>query len=203
MCRAVGLLGACIATCLLLQLASADAQSPTGAKTLNLGTQSGTAIYNNERLGTSLDNILTSTSDSSLYDPLTVGQLRMLMEDAQPSWDPSGYDPDKTRRLGEKALAMQLGQSISRQIKESELRDTYNSLMRLYKQIKQSFRYSVQTDGDSFEVSRKKKGRKLLELNVDFNLKHGMDPQLRVGENFRFRYDYLYDRTMLEYGLKF
>ena len=52
-------------------------------------------------------------------------------------------------------------------------------------------------------LTRKRVGRKLLELNMEFNVKRGLDPQIRIGDTLRFRYDYLYDRTMLELGFNF
>ncbi len=154
-------------------------------------------------LGSTVDDILQDTSDTNLYDPITIGQLRLLKEDAQPSWEPDDIDPYKTRRVVQKAFAIQFGRSISRQIMQSDLRETYRYSLQAYKRLQEVFRYSLQSDGESLAVSRLPKGRKLLELNMEFNVKQGFDPQIRIGDSLRFRYDYVYDRTLLEFGFNF
>jgi len=174
----------------------ADGQS--NPKSLNLSSRPAADPYE-----FTVGDILSSTSDTNLYDPLTIQQLRLLKEDAQPSWDPDDIDPDKTRRVVEKAMAIELGRTLAWQIQRSELRDLYNDTSRALKRLQQRFRYSLQSDGNSLSVSRRKQGRKLLELNMEFNVKRGLDPQIRIGDSLRFRYDYLYDRTMLEYGFNF
>lgn len=183
----------------LLQLHGQFRPGGTNQKSLDLRP----ASSNPYDFGSTVDEILQDASDTSSYDPLTVMQLRMLKEDAQPSWNPEDIDPYKTRRAVEKALAIELGSHLSRQLMKSELRDTYRNTLRAYKRLQDRFRYSLQSDGESMALSRKNEGRKLLELNVEFNLKRGVDPQIRIGDAVRFRYDYLYERTMLEFGFNF
>lgn len=148
-------------------------------------------------------DILNDTASTDLYDPLTIQTLKRLKEDARPAWDGDDEDVDKTRRVVERALAIQSGRNISSTLEQSELRSTYRAIKQGLKNFQNNFRYSLQTTGKSMEVSKEKKGKKLLELNVELNLKQGLDPQLKMGEHLRFRYDYTSQRPLLEYGFRF
>lgn len=148
-------------------------------------------------------DILNDTASTDLYDPITISTLRRLKEDAQPAWDGDDIDPEKTRRVVERAFAIQSGRNLSSTIEKSELKPLYQDIKDGLKEVQDTFRYSVQSNGDSLAVSRKKKGEKLLELNVELSLKQGLDPQFKLGENVRFRYDYSNQRPLLEYGFKF
>ncbi|MEZ4754852.1 MAG: hypothetical protein R3A13_11195 [Bdellovibrionota bacterium] len=79
----------------------------------------------------------------------------------------------------------------------------YHELKKSFSTFQNFFRYSLQNKGDQLTVSKKETGRKLLELSVELNLKKGIDPQIRIGENTRFRYDYYTKGAMLEYGFNF
>jgi hypothetical protein len=148
-------------------------------------------------------DILNDTTNTDLYDPITISTLRRLKEDAQPAWNPEDIDPDLTRRVVERAFAIQSGRNLSNLINRSELQTTYKSIKQGLKSVQDTFRYSVQNTGNGVEVSKQKQGRKILELNMEFNLKQGLDPQIKIGESVRFRYDYTSKRPVLEYGFRF
>jgi hypothetical protein len=56
---------------------------------------------------------------------------------------------------------------------------------------------------EGLTISKTSKGTSLLELDLQFNASKGVDPQIKIGEFMRFRYDYVDKRPMLEYGLNF
>lgn len=164
-------------------------------------------LNNNEALEFSfdgqVDEIITTSADTTLYDPLTIEHLKRLKEQAQPFWNPDDIDPEKTRRVVEKALALQTTTSVSRLVKKSELQDTYRHLYRSFKRFKDTFRYSLQSGSNGLSISNRPEGQNLVEFNMEFNAKHGLDPQLRIGDAVRFRYDYVERRPLLEYGFNF
>lgn len=159
-------------------------------------------IYNFD-LVSSFDDLLLDSTDSNLYDPITISSLQRLKDDARSVWNPEDIDPTKSRKIVEKALAIQSGVTISKLIAKSELKNSFKEVKRGLDSFQQFFRYSLQTDGESLTVSKKNHGKKLLELNVEINAKNGLDPQIHIGESFRFRYDYISKQTLLEYATNF
>ena len=151
----------------------------------------------------SLSDLVGDGSGSGGYSPFSLAQLRLLKEVAQPSYNPNDYDPDLTGRVVSKMFAIQSGRAVSDAIQRSELQQTYRAALRGIKTVQERFRYSVQHTGRSVAVSRRNLGRKLVELNVDFNLRQGVDPQIRFGDHIRLRYDWVNNRSMLEYGVEF
>lgn len=154
-------------------------------------------------VGDEFDRILTTSSDTDLYDPLTIANLRKLKEDAVPPWDPLDIDPERTRKVVEKAFAIQSARSLIKLINQSEIKPVYALFKNTVKNFSDLFRYSVQDRGDELTVSKSKQGDKLIELNLEFNLKQGVDPQINVGDSFRLRYDYTTKRSLFEYGVDF
>jgi len=155
----------------------------------------------------SLDTFISENYDSSKYDPITISQMARLKQQAVPYWHPENYnddyDVDITKRVTEKALVIQSAHHISGLLSHSELQQTFHAMQRWFKSVKDQFNYSVQTNGEGYNISRSVHGEKLLELDIEFNLKQGVDPQIRVGKYMRFRYDYTYNVTFLEYTLNF
>ena len=149
------------------------------------------------------DTILNNSADTDLSDPISIENLRRIKEDAQPPWNPEDIDPLRTRRAVEKAFALQTTSQVIRLLEKSDLRDTYHAIKRSYDKFRDAFRYSLQTDGDSVSVSKSEKGEKLLELNIEFSAKRGIDPRINLGESVRVRYDYTYDATLLEFEFSF
>lgn len=155
------------------------------------------------RLGASIDKMLSQGSDTDLYDPMTIENLKRLKEEAQPQLNPDDIDPLRTRTVVEQALALQSGQSVINLIKTSDLRETYLAIKRGFLNFQDAVRYKVQRDSSGFQVSREKKGKSLIEFNVEFNAHTVLDPQLRIGEVVRFRYDYGDKAPVLEYHYQF
>lgn len=155
------------------------------------------------RLSESLDDFINTSADTNLYDPLTVMRLRMLKEQAQPGTNIDDIDPEETRNVVQKAFAIQTTTSMMNLIEGSELRDSFRSIERGFKEFTSLFKYSIQDTGDSYSISKKSEGKKLLELNMNFSLSKGADPQFHIGECFRFRYDWQESQTMFEYGINF
>ena len=57
-------------------------------------------------LSAELGEILTATADTDLYDPITIANLRILRDKAQPYWSEDDIDPERTRRVVRKALTV-------------------------------------------------------------------------------------------------
>ena len=150
-----------------------------------------------------ITEILNASAEIDDFDTLTINQLRLLKDDAQPWWDPEDQDIQDTKNVVQKALVIRSAQSIIPLIKRSELRGSYRSAQRTFRSFSDFFRYSVQDDGQAYVVSTRPKGDTLMELNLDLDFKHGLDPQLKVGDFFRFRYDWAEARTLFEYGFDF
>lgn len=155
------------------------------------------------KLSNAVDRLVSLSADTDIYDPLTIATLRRMREEAQPSYNPRDIDPEKLRRVTERAFAIQSGKVISNTLYHSELRPEYRAFQETVRSIQSFFRYSVQTNGEQLSVGKKSKGRKLIELNVELSLRTGLDPQVRLGRDFRFRYDRSAKAPMLEYGFNF
>jgi len=164
-----------------------------------------TTVDQNIALGfdSSLTDLIEQSSSNSNYDPHTIWVLESLTDVTQPFWDPRDVDLTRNRRAVSKALTIQSSVAASSLVKGSELRPTFMSVKRGLDDVKKQFNYSLQDDGDFFAVSREKHGRKLLELNMEFNVSQGLDPQIRIGQSTRFRYDLVNSRPILEYGYNF
>ena len=150
-----------------------------------------------------INKVVKQSADTDLYDPLTIESLRRLRDDYQPRWDPDDIDPVRTRRAVTKAFSIQLARSISRLVKGSELRGTYHLIREKMKEFRNSFRYSIQDSGDTFSISKKKRGRKLLEFNVEINSRTLLDPQLVIGDRVRFRYDFVQKAPLIDFQFRF
>ncbi|NLF25678.1 MAG: hypothetical protein GX589_08505 [Deltaproteobacteria bacterium] len=137
------------------------------------------------------------------YNQLTLANLRLMKEVAQPSHRPDDYDSDLTERVVSKMLTIQSFRSVSALINKSELQQSYRSAIRGVKKLQSRFRYSLQSGKEGLTVSRRKVGKKLIEVNLDFNLHQGVDPQINFGKYFRVRYDFINNRSILEYGFEF
>jgi hypothetical protein len=196
-----------LAFCVAAFLEAAQAQPlrrPTNGKSLrgNGASASDAALYG-FNLSSAVDKVLTDSASTDLYDPMTIQVLKRLRDEAVPKINPLDVEPDLSRRVAEKALAIQSGRSISRLVHESEIRGVYLEVLDSLRGIQDMFRYSVQDTGEKITVTKKRKGERLVELSLEFNLKQGIDPQLRLGDNVRFRYDYLEQSPLLEYTLSF
>ena len=165
-------------------------------------TLSDPAVYGFD-FSETFDRAFSGTSTGDIYDPLTMSMLRRMADDAQPPDNPRDVDPTKSRQLVERVFAIQSSRNLAALLNRSELRPFYNEVRSTFKAFQDRFRYSVQDSSDGLTVSRKKNGRRLLELNLEINPKQGLDPQIRMGEHTRFRYDFLEQRPMLEYGFNF
>jgi hypothetical protein len=155
----------------------------------------------NLNLSSTVDRLIDFSTDTDLYDPLTIQRLRAMQEEAQPRTNPTDIDPYLTRRVAERALAIQSGRTIGSVLEKSELRSTFREIKSTMSSIQSWFRYSIQDRGNGLTISKRAKGKKLVELNVDLNLKEGLTPHLRIGDSVRFRMDDSYKTPMLEYGI--
>ena len=195
------LIGALVA---LTSVSDLSAQARRPFKGRSVKTPVDLSLYD-FNLGTEVNKIFTTGADTDLDDPLTIANLRQLKEAAQPS---SGLfiediDPYEARRVVEKAFAMQSTRSVLRQVNESELRSTYVLLKQEMDQLLSWLRYSVQDDGESLSFQKENRGEKLLELSFQFSIGRGADPQVRFGDNFRLRYNYMENAPTFEYFVDF
>ena len=156
-----------------------------------------------QSFSTTLGTLIREKGGRNEYHPLTIKELKNLRENVEPFWSKEEADPERVDRATQKAFAIQGAHHFSYLIKTSDLRFVYRDIQDSMRSIKDFFKYSVQTDGDSMSLSREEKGEKILELDLEFNLKQGVDPQIRIGQHMRFRYDYTYDGTFLEYAVDF
>lgn len=152
-------------------------------------------------LTATVDRLINFSTDTDLYDPLTVQRLRAMQEEAQPRTNSTDLDPELTRRVAERALAIQSGRTVAQVLEKSELRSAFRELRSQIRSFQDLFRYSLQQEPDGLTVSRQSTGKKLLELNVDLNLKNGLYPSIRIGDAVRFRLADDYRTPMLEYGI--
>ena len=166
----------------------------------NVTSGAGTSMQNNSNLNSTIDEL---TDDSGTLDPNTLWMMKGLTDVTQPFWDP--YDVDYTRndRAVQKAFTVQSGKYLSSVVKNSELKSTFVYLKQTLDDVKSIFRYSIQSDGTNTYISREQKGKKILELSMEFNLSQGLDPNVKLGENLRFRYDYVNKRPLFEFGFSF
>jgi hypothetical protein len=188
---------------LLGELCGAAAAGQANQKALITRMETSRGSVYEFSLNQEIDTLLEHSADTDLYDPITIAHLRAMQEDAEPPWKPDDADPYKTRHVVEKAFAIQSARTISRVLQKSELAPAYHAFLRGVKHVQDFCRYSVQDTGQEITVAKETRGAKLLEFNVQFSLKQGMDPQVRIGDSFRVRWDYTSNQTLLEYSLDF
>lgn len=173
------------------------------AKSLRTAAISETSRTYDFNLGSTFDKILSETASTDLYDSFTVMTLKRMQAEAQPAWDPAGIDPDLTRQVAERAFSIQAGRTIVATLKKSDLRETYRDVISCFTTIQEALRLTLKDTGSSWSMSKKAPGKKLIEFKVEFNMRHGLDPQLNMGETMRFRYDTASRGPLLEYGFAF
>ncbi len=166
----------------------------------NVNSSSNGSLQSSYNLNTTFDELI---DDSNTYDPRTLWIMKSLTDITQPFWDPMDVDFKRNDRAVEKAFTMQSGRHLSMLVKGSELKSTFEYLKRSMQDVKSYFNYSIQSDGDKTYVSKDKKGKKLLELSMEFNISQGLDPNIKLGQHLRFRYDYVNKRPLLEFGANF
>ncbi|MCO6430437.1 MAG: hypothetical protein J5J00_06200 [Deltaproteobacteria bacterium] len=162
----------------------------------------------------SSDHLLTSNTtfedvvsfdiqDFHRYDRRSIKLFERLIEVSQPRWNPRDADPDQDERAAHRAFTVQAGRGASILVKGSELYPAFLSVKRGLDDIRDSVRFSVQADEASLVVSKERRGHKILEFNLEFNVSQGLDPRIRIGELVTFRYDLIDRMSILEYELDF
>lgn len=193
-----------ILSIILLCLISAPSANCQDINKRGLGSASASSISGyNPNFTSTLGTFIREDGDQKSYHPLTIRELRLLQENSQPYWGNEEAEKERVERATQKAFAIQSAHHLSFVLKDSELRHVYRDIQDSLKSIRNYFKYSLQSDGSTMKLSRTVEGQKILELNLEFNLKQGVDPQLRIGEYMRLRYDYAYDGTFLEYAVDF
>lgn len=150
-----------------------------------------------------LGGIIENSANTDLYDPITLGELRILKERAQPSTSKDDIDPDEIRYIGEKALAIQSSTTLLPLIRNSEIGFALSSLESGYLYISQFFRVKLNHTGERLIISREDDSLTLIELNIKMSISNGLDPQLRLSENIRMRYDWKKAIGFIEYAEDF
>jgi len=152
----------------------------------------------------SLDEILTSSVDTNLYDPLTLVQLNNLKVRGLPWWErEDSIDEVEMRRVTQKAIGIQGSLNFISLLRRSDLRESYKSIEKDFKSFTNRFRYALQDTGDGYTLSQNKKGEELVEFSLKMSLSKGADPQVLFGDSLRLRYDWAEQQTMLEFGVNF
>lgn len=150
-----------------------------------------------------IDSILSSTPRTDIYDPLVLHSTRRLEERIMPRGDINNFDDSLANRAAQKVFVVQGTREMLSTLQRSEFRELYYGGRDLFNAFRNTFRYSLQSDGGGYSVSRESSGEKLIEFNVELDMKQGFDPQLRFGEGFRVRYDYIRGQPLLEFGVEF
>ena len=177
----------------------ATAQSKGGGKSLKPPF----ALDDEASLSLSMDRIISDSTNTHLYDPITLDNLTRMRDQAAPQVNDDDMNVSETQRVVEKALAIQSGKSAIDLFNKGDLRETYQAIRSSFRSIQDALRYSVQTSGSGYTVSRKGGGEKLLELNVEFNASHLLDPTVKIGKRFRVRYDREEKAPLLEFRVTF
>ena len=160
----------------------------------------GLSQYSFER---NMQDFIRPGNGKNQYDAEAMHQLSLLKQDAMPLLDADDFDIYRTERAATKALMMEGGHDVSNLLHDSELGSFYRQTLRSIREIQSMFRFSVQESHDGYVFSREQQGRKFLELDIQFDIKRGVDPQITIMDTVSFRYDPLYNRTVLEYGFRF
>lgn len=194
-------------TMCLLVISAEQAEARPGRKPFNrkLFVDSerqspGLALYSFE---SSFNDFIHPRSRQDGYDSNSLHRLQLLHQDAAPLLNPDDFDLDRTRRATTKALMMEGGHSVSMLVHNSELGSIYRSALRSFKRIQSQFRYSIQESHTGYEVAREKRGKKIIELDLQFDIKRGVDPQLTFWDTIHFRYDPIYKRAIIGYDFRF
>lgn len=140
-------------------------------------------------LGNSFPYILSWGDTGQVFDPYYMDSLSRMAAEANPPNQPNDFDPDRAEEVAQKALTVKLADSMNRTLQGSELKDEYKATLKEISRLKRLVNYSVQRDGSSYAVSRKRKGKKLVEFQVEPSSKTGLSPQLKIGAMGRLRYD--------------
>jgi hypothetical protein len=146
---------------------------------------------------------LTEPLTTNLYDPLTIARLKRMQEMVAPQINIDDVDVEQTRSITEDALAIQSGRSAVRLIERSELQPLYRSIKDEFSAIQDALRFGVQQTPNGVSFTRKRKGRRLVELQVQFDPKTVLEPQLKIGDAVRFRYDFDQGEAIMEFQCAF
>jgi hypothetical protein len=140
-----------------------------------------------------LPDIIVGPGESGMavFDGYFMDNLRRLAVEANPTDSVHDFDEDRASHVAKRALAARLTDSVQRTALQSEFKDEYRSIIRGFASIKRALAYGVHRDaqGVTFGRSSKRKGKKILELQVEPSARTLFSPQLKVGEMSRLRYD--------------
>ena len=166
------------------------------------GINSETELSNqsNYTFNSTIDEIM---DDSNTFDPRSTWIMKSLTDITQPFWNPEDVDYKRNNRAVMKASTILGGKQASVLISGSELKGTFRDIKQGLNEFKAIFNYSIQSDGTHTYLSKDQKGDKLLELSMEINLSQGLDPNIKLGDHVRFRYDYVNKTPLLEFGLSF
>lgn len=203
-------LGLTLATCaeatpLIKQTPTNRPRSPRPpGKSLNRG--GGGSVQAEDPFRFDLDSaveVLADSTELDLYDPLTLSTLKRLKEDATPPYDPHDIDPVRTRHVVEKALAIQAGRTMANLLRSSDFRDFHRLVLKNLDFLHGLLTLSVSRGHDGLNAGRTPDGESLFAFNLRMSVRDGFDPQIRLSDSLRFRYDLGERQTLLEYGIGF
>lgn len=143
----------------------------------------------NNFLEQSFPSMITWGDTGAVFDPYYLDNLKRMAYEANPHDNPNEFDPDRAEEVAQKALTVKLADSANRTLAGSDLKDEYRLAIKTVSDLKKLVNYSVQRSDTGYAVSKKKKGKKLLEFQVEPSTRTGLSPQLKVGQMGRFRYD--------------
>lgn len=158
---------------------------PPILKTLDRGATENVVNRSNKdnRIPLEVDVVrLLSSGDStrSLFDEYYVGNISRIAEQASISDRPEDFDEEQASKAGQRALTMRISDSIHRNLLTSDLRPYYKSTVKEVIRLRKKINYSLQSNGAALSVSNKRKGKKLLEFDLEPNLKSVASPILRI-----------------------
>lgn len=138
-----------------------------------------------------------------IYEPEYLHRLQRYKDKAQPFWDPQDIDPDAAKYAVSRAFLVQFATQFYSLLKKSEFGREVKRMRKKFRELRNTARVSVQSDGQNTFLSQKKEGEKLFEFKLYLDPKSIIEPQLVITDKLRVRQDLSENATMLEYHIDF
>jgi hypothetical protein len=135
--------------------------------------------------------VSSSEQGMAFFDGYFMDNLRRMAVEANPTDSIHDFDEERASNVAKRALAARLTDSVQRTALQSDFRDEYRSIIRGFAAVKRALAFGVHRDGQGLSVGRssKRRGKKIVELQVEPSARTIFSPQLKIGELSRVRYD--------------
>jgi hypothetical protein len=120
------------------------------------------------------------------------------------SFDFADLDESKTRSFTQKLIFFQVADSVTNFVKGSKLEEVYKEFVDKLKAASDATTVQVgQTGSGDLKLVRNHSSGQLIEFKLHASMKNGIEPQLKLTDAVRFRYDVLDNDALLEYRVDF